>query len=65
MAKFSAGDRIMAVRATHGWGFIKKGDLGEIVDVGEGLYVAKFPRQPDWHGWEECFELHVEQLEND
>jgi hypothetical protein len=61
--KFSVGDKVRAIAVNHGWGDVKKGDIGIIIDVSNlyGDYLADFPNQSGWGGSEHCFELVVDE----
>lgn len=57
---FKIGDRVKAVKATRGWGYVKHGDIGIIAEVPSNphdCYAADFPTQKNWWGNKECFEL--------
>lgn len=62
--KFKVGDKVRVINQTHGWGQVKKGNIGEVISIKyHDVYIVEFPNQPDWHGSEKCFEL-VETKEN-
>ena len=44
MAKFKKGDRVRAINASCGWGGVKKGDIGVVVDE----HLADFPDHKMW-----------------
>jgi len=57
---FKIGDKVKAVKATRGWGYVKHGDIGIITEVPSNpndCYAADFPAQKYWLGNKECFEL--------
>ena len=57
---FKIGDKVKAVKATMGWGYVKHGDIGIITEVPSNphdCYAADFPAQKNWLGNKECFEL--------
>jgi hypothetical protein len=54
--KFKVGDSVVAVNESHGWGEVKKGDIGVVKTLeSDGRYYVDFPNQKNWIGTEECF----------
>jgi hypothetical protein len=56
--KFKVGDRVVAIAESHGWGGVKKGDIGVVKSLdSDGGYYVDFLYQKSWHGKESCFQL--------
>ena len=52
------GDRVVAIAESHGWGGVKKGDIGVVKSLdSDGGYYVDFLYQKSWHGKESCFQL--------
>lgn len=59
---FKVGDRVRAINESHGWGSVKKGEIGVVTkpcltDPYEGAIEVNFESQKQWVGNPECFEL--------
>lgn len=65
--RLQVGDVVEVVDQTHSWGRVKRGDIGVVqgIDARTGTYKVGFPSQSGWSGFENCFKLVNEQLEND
>lgn len=69
---FKVGDKVKAVKASRGWGMVKKGDKGFITGVIHETYFVDFPKQKGWKASAEDLELvkitkneKIKKLENE
>lgn len=61
--QFKVGDKVRAISESHGWGKVRKGDIGRIASCGDKSFYADFPAQLGWHGELKDFELVKEKVE--
>jgi hypothetical protein len=61
MREFKVGDNVRVVSASCGWGFIKAGDVGVVIEVpcSYGELQVDFPNQGRWRGVEKDFVLEA------
>ena len=54
---FQIGDNVRVLKESHGWGKVKRGDVGIVAcyDSGAGIYSVDFAQHRQWKGTEDCF----------
>ena len=58
MSKFRVGDKVRAVSASGGWGYVTKGDIGHVLSIdSSGELQVDFPAQKNWFCREHDLEL--------
>ena len=55
--KFKIGDTVKVIAESHGWGFVRVGDIGTVSTIRENSMDVNFPEYNDWQGTFDCFEL--------
>ena len=58
MTRFKVGDKVVAIGASHGWGAVKKGDVGVVVNSNLGGCLVDFPSHLDWSARHGDLKLH-------
>lgn len=55
---FKVGDKVIAIAESHGWGDVKKGDVGTVNSIhrkDSDIIFVDFPEQTNWTGELRCF----------
>lgn len=64
-SQFKIGDKVRVLSESHGWGDVKKGDIGVVREINSNSLSVDFPSQSFWIGKPECFELVEENVHHE
>ncbi len=63
MEKFKIGDRVKVLDQSHGWGRVKKGDIGVVINIPDHnqFITVNFTNHKYWNGTLHCFKLFIDE----